>query len=144
MVPRWHLLWGVLFSLLIWIVFPTIDLLYLFLVFFGSFFIDFDHYAVLGLKKGIWGFKRNVRYHKKLEKIELEEKNKGIFRRGYFHLFHTVEFHVLVFVLGSVWVGFYYILLGMLFHSICDFVWLVKKNRVYRREYWLVSKLFKN
>jgi len=144
MMPRGHVLLGIVFVVVVSLLFPSVGWLYLLLIFLASVLIDFDHYAALGWNKGIWGLKENVRYHKiVLLRKELVEKKKGIFRKGYFHLFHTFEFHVLVWLLGYLWVGFFYVFEGMLFHSLCDFVWLVWKDRLYRREYWWINWLRK-
>ena len=61
-------------------------------------------------------------------------------------MFHTVEFHLLVGLLGLVWIGFFYIFIGMIFHSLLDVVDLTKRDTFYRREFfffnWLGKKVF--
>ena len=143
MLPKWHFLLSILFIALVWIIISEISLLYLFLIFFGAFFIDFDHYAVSVWKTGKIGLFDSFKYHDKMKETEEKEKARGIRRRGDFHLFHTVEYLILVFVLDYLWVGFFYIFIGMLFHSVLDLVWLVYEDRVYRREFFLINWLRK-
>src|SRR3989344_8531698 len=120
MLPRWHILLGAIFTLVIWLFVPEISFLYLALLFLSSFLIDFDHYAASGIKTGKWGLKDSFQYHEKLGKEELKELKKGIRRKGDFHLFHTLEFHVIVGLLGILWAGFFFIFIGMFFHSLLD------------------------
>jgi hypothetical protein len=139
MLPRWHIFLGAVFTLIIWIVAPEIPLLYLALVFLSSFLIDFDHYVSSGLNCGRWRLTNSFEYYRELEKIELREKKKGIKRRGDFHLFHTVEFHVLVGLLSLVWIGFFYIFIGMFIHSMLDLIDMANRGRIYRREFFFFN-----
>jgi hypothetical protein len=84
-------------------------------------------------------------YHKKMSKIQRAERDKGIRKRGDFHLFHTIEFHLLVALIGLFWTPFFYIFIGLVFHSLLDLFYLMNKDYVYRREYFFsrwVSKRF--
>jgi len=145
MLPGRHILLGALFTLLVWIIYPQTNLIYLFLVFFASVFIDFDHYAASVIKTGRWSLKESFRYHDIEGKKAEAEKKRGIRRTGDFHLFHTVEFHLVVFAIGFVWIGFWYILAGMIFHSILDIIAMAYDGFLYRREFfffnWLRKKI---
>jgi hypothetical protein len=83
-----------------------------------------------------------------MQKIERAEKEKGVRKKGDFHPFHTIEFHALVGLLSLLWVGFFYIFLGMMFHSLLDVIYLVYAGRTYRREFffvrWIYRKLKQN
>ena len=52
-------------------------------------------------------------------------------------IFHTVEFHILVFLLGFLWPGFWFILMGMIFHSILDLISLTYERQLWHREFSL-------
>lgn len=143
MLPRWHILFGAVFTLLIWLAAPPISLLHLSLVFFSSFLIDFDHYVASILKTKKLRLKHSFDYHKKMQKVEQDEQRKGIKQRGDFHLFHTVEFHVAIAALSFVWFGFFYIFIGMAFHSLLDVFDLIRKDRFYRREFFLSRWIIK-
>jgi len=96
MLPRWHILLGAVFSGLLWLAAPNISWFYIALMFASSVLIDFDHYLNSVIKTRRISLFHSFEYHKKLAKQETEEKKSGLFRKGDFHLFHTVEFHILI------------------------------------------------
>jgi hypothetical protein len=144
MIPRWHILYGFIFTILIWIIAPSISLINLSLIFLSSFLIDFDHYICSFIKSGHISLRKSFDYHKKKGIEQQNEKKKGIRRKGDFHLFHTIEFHLLVALLGIFFTPFLYIFIGMTFHSLLDVYDLRKKDFMYRREYFLTNWLRKN
>jgi len=83
----------------------------------------------------------------KLRKKYEAEKRKGIFRKGNFHLFHTIEFHALIFAIGWIFNPFLYVFTGMLFHSLLDLTDLTLRGEVYSREFlvmnWIKAKITK-
>jgi len=103
--------------------------------------MDFDHYAVSVLKTGSISLFNSFDYHKKQTVIEDKEIKKGIKKKGDFHIFHTIEFHLLVGLLIFLWTGFFYIFIGMIFHSMPDLISLIHAGRVHRREYSFFSWL---
>ncbi len=143
MLPRWHILWGAVFSIAVWLFLPGVSLFYISLIFLASFLIDFDHYMSGAMSIRDYNLKNVLKYHRELLKKEKEENKKGIRVRGHFHLFHTLEFHILVFALGYLWQGFWFILAGMIFHSLLDIASLINRDRLYRREYFLVAWLLR-
>jgi hypothetical protein len=146
MLPRWHIFWGAIFTAVIWFFAPELNLLYLALIFFASFLIDFDHYAVFAHKNKKLSLLHALKEGDKMRKSELLERKKGIKRRGHFFVFHTIEFHTLVALLGLAWQGFFFIFIGMVFHSLLDLAELLHRDRFYRREYfffnWLRKRIF--
>lgn len=141
MLPRWHVLLGAIFTLIIWLIFPQVSWIYLTLIFLSSFLIDFDHYATAVFNTKKFSLKDSFNYYKILGKKHESEAAKGIRKKGVFHLFHTLEFHLIVFLLGFIWQGFFYIFLGMLFHSGMDIIYLVYKDRMYLREFFFINWL---
>lgn len=146
MLPREHAVYGLIFVLLIWLLFPFVGLLNLFLVFFGSFFIDFDHYIVFVKKNGSLSLKKSYEYYDKLRKIWIAQEKRGIKKKAPLMIFHTIEFHVVVALLGFfVWNGFLFILLGMIFHSVLDVISMHQERALYRREFsfigWIAKKI---
>ncbi len=138
MLPKWHVLLGAIFTLLLWAVAPTINPIYLSLVFLSSFLIDFDHYLASALKsKRILGLRDSFRYHDKKIKEEKADISAGIKKKGDFHLFHTIEFHVFVGLLGILFIPLFYIFIGMLFHSLLDVYDGLRKGWLHRREFFL-------
>ena len=139
MLPKTHIIFGALFTGVVFLFVRDINYYYLGLIFLSSFLIDFDHYVASVLKTREISLRKSLRYHDELMKTEIKEKKKGIRRRGDFHLFHTVEFHALIGLLGLIWIGFFYIFIGMIFHSLLDVFSLTQRGILYRREYFLTN-----
>jgi len=138
MLPRWHFVYGAVFTLLFSVVFPKVEIIYLGLIFLSSVLIDFDHYVVGARKIKSWNLGEVLRYHEiTLSKYD-EERARGIRRRFDFHIFHTVEFHIVVFILGFLWIGFFYVFIGMVFHSLLDIIEMKVNDVLYQREFWFV------
>lgn len=140
MLPRWHILLGAIFTAFIWLVFPETEWYNLALIFLSSFLIDFDHYMCAVRKTGKLGLFSAFAYHEKL--MQMHKKNKSK-RKGDFHVFHTVEFHLLVFALGFFFEPFFYVFAGMVFHSLMDIIDLIIHGDLSRREFFLVNWLMR-
>lgn len=141
MIPRYHIILGAVFTFLIWVAAPQTNLIYLTLVFLASFLVDIDHYIISVMRTKKIGLKNSFQYHKELREIELTEKKKGIKRKGDFHLFHTIEFHVLIGILSIWFTPFFYIFIGMVFHSLTDLAYILITDRFYRREFFFFNWL---
>lgn len=139
MLPRWHILSGAIFTLVIWIFSPGISYLYLGLIFLSSFLIDFDHYLVFAYKTGKWKLGEAFHYYKLKTAQEKKDIQRGIKRRSDFQIFHTIEFHVLVGLLGIFWIGFFYIFIGMMFHSLLDVISLLNARGMHLREFFFFN-----
>lgn len=143
MLPRWHILFGAIFSILIYFIIPSVGLFNSLLIFFSSFLIDFDHYLAGAIRIKSWNIGKILRYHDKLQKEKLREKKKSDF-----HIFHTIEAHIGVLLMGVLWSGFFYVFIGMVFHSLVDLYDGLKKGWISTREFflirWINQRLFKN
>ena len=147
MYPRWHILFGGMFALFIWIVAPQINPFFILLIFFSSILIDLDHYLCSVFKTKKLSLFHSFEYHRKLIKEEKKKKNLGLREKSDFHIFHTIEFHILIGLLGFLWIGFFYLFLGMIFHSLLDIYSMLYEKTLFQREYffinWLRRKLSK-
>ena len=141
MLPRGHILWGAILTVVFYFIFPEIGAVGLTLIFLSSFLIDFDHYVNSVLNTGKISLSESFWYHERLAKVEEYENKRGIRRKGDFHLFHTLEFHILIGLLGFFWVGFFYIFVGMVFHSLLDVYSLIRDDKFYRREFFFFNWL---
>jgi len=139
MLPRYHILLGALFTLVIWIFAPELSFIYLTLIFLSTVLIDIDHYAVAVAKTNKWSLNCAFEYHDEQLKIQQEDKRHGFKNRGDFHLFHTIEFHILIGILGAFWLPFLFIFIGMMFHSLLDVFWTLHEGVFYTREYFLFN-----
>src|SRR3989338_8503706 len=139
MLPKTHIFLGAVFSLLFWILFPETAWYNVSLIFLSSFAIDFDHYMCAVLKNKSLSLPKALKYYKEVSRLEKVEFKRGIFRRGNFHVFHTIEFNALILAIGFVFQPFLYILLGMVMHESLDIIDMTKKSRLYRREFLLIN-----
>ncbi|MCH7567795.1 MAG: hypothetical protein IIA87_00045 [Nanoarchaeota archaeon] len=141
MLPKWHILLGGLFTAIIWFFAPETSPIYLTLIFLSSFLIDFDHYLNSFIKNKKLSLPHALKYYEELNKEDERNYKRGIKKKRNFEIFHTIEFHILIAILGFLWIAFFYIFIGMVFHSLLDLAWLLYKDRFYRREYFLFSWL---
>ena len=142
MLPKWHAFWGLIFAIIFKLLVPQASYLSLFLIFFASIFIDFDHYLAAAIKNKNWSLKHAVKsnYYGRAAAMELK-KSKGICRKGDFHIFHTIECHLLVGLVSIIWAPIFFILIGMLLHSTLDIVWMVRHDLLESREFFLFNKI---
>ncbi|MBI2004016.1 hypothetical protein HYS72_00975 [Candidatus Pacearchaeota archaeon] len=126
MLPKYHLVLGFLFSLVLFIFFPFISLLGFLIIFASSVLIDVDHYLYYVFKNKI--FSINKAYNsffeqrKKLLAKSLEEKRTKI-ANPLMYLFHGIEVLLIIFILG-IFVNkiFLFIFIGFSFHLFLDIV----------------------
>ena len=144
MLPRWHILLGAIFTLILYIAVPEISLINLSLVFLSSFLIDFDHYLASLIKTKKLSLKHSFEYHKQVGIKQQKDLEKGIKTKGDFHLFHTIEFHILIAVLSIFFNPLFYVFIGMLFHSLLDIISLLQTSLIHVREYFLFNWLKNN
>ncbi len=123
MLPKWHVLFGAIFSFLIWLIFPSVRG-YASVIFFASFLIDFDHYFIYVYRKKDLNLKKAYIYFLKLKlKINnLLKQRKNV--KAPLCLFHTVEFLLLILILSFVNEFVFFIFIGFLFHSLLDIMYL--------------------
>ena len=143
MLPKWHILLGIIFSVLLKLVFDF-GVYEVLIVFLAAVLIDLDHYAVFLLKKRKFGLKEAFRYYEENEIEQMTNMKKGIKKKDDLQIFHTVEFHLLVFALAVYFYWVFFVFLGIMFHSVSDFVYLAEKEILYRREYFFVGWAWKN
>ncbi len=140
MLPKWHIFWGLIFSVIFKLAVPSTPYFYLCLIWFASVFIDFDHYLAAGLKTNSWSIKNALNHnYEKRDKIISLKKNKDLCEKGDFHVFHTVEFHLLIGVLGIFFIPLFFVFVGMVLHSILDIIWMVYHDLLKSREFFFFS-----
>jgi hypothetical protein len=139
MLPRMHILLGFLFSIFFWILFPHVYFWCILLIFAASFLIDIDHYLQYVFETKNFSLKNAFKYHIMLGKIGFAEKKRGIRKKGPFHVFHTFEFLLVVYLLSFAWMPLLYVFVGMIFHSFLDIIYLTSRGFIYRREFFLIN-----
>jgi len=131
MLPKWHVLLGTIF-LLVLIIFFNFSWQSSLIIFFASVLIDIDHNLFYILKFRDASLKKAYLWH-----VKLPHNHKPMM-----HLFHTAEFLLMILSLSFFSQIFQFVFLGMFFHSICDFLDLVFKKQASSREYFLLRFYF--
>ena len=124
MQPKWHILYSFVFAIILNQLFH-LSLLASFIIFLSAIFIDLDHVLIYFLetkdinpyKFSEWTIKRDAHY-KSLSKSERKKLKLPHF------IFHGIEFVVVLVLLILVHNLFLWILFGVIFHLILDFIHL--------------------
>ena len=130
MLPKWHVLFGFIFAYIVYW-FTSINVFEASLIFLSSVLIDFDHYMWIVKRKEYFNLKKAYFWHKNLPK-----KHKPIM-----HIFHTIEFLLFVLILGLFFKLFFFIFIGMLFHSVLDIIEMFYSGKAGCREFSLIRYL---
>lgn len=142
MLPRWHILFGIIFCIVFKFISPETSYVSLFLIWFASVFIDFDHYLAAGLHHNKWNPLEALNHGYERRDDLLQQKfDIGVCEKGDFHIFHTVESHLLIGIIALFISPFYFIFIGMIFHSLLDLIWMVKYDVLDSREFFAIKKL---
>lgn len=137
MLPRWHIILGIIFCFIFKLIAPETSYVSLFLIWFASVFIDFDHYLYAAFVHKKWNPLDAVNHgYERRDKILEQKADLGMCEKGDFHIFHTIEIHILIGVLALVFSPFYFIFIGMILHSLLDLIWLVKNDVLDSREFF--------
>jgi len=124
MLPKYHIIFGFLFSLILFIFFPFIGLGGFLIIFASSVLIDVDHYVYYLFKNKIFSINKAYNYffekRKKLLAKNLKEKivNQA---NPLMYIFHGIEVLLIFFILG-LFVNkiFLFIFMGFSFHLFLD------------------------
>ena len=123
MLPKYHLLFGFVFSIILWLIIPSIGLLEFSIIFLSSFLIDVDHYIYYVFTRKDLSLKNAYRYFIKKRKKGISKKiKKGNPNPAMFFL-HGVEVLTILFISG-VFISkyFFFVALGFAFHLILDVI----------------------
>lgn len=128
MLPYLHLIFSVAFA---GILYPFVGFSNSLVVFLSGFVFDIDHYFYYGLKKKDWSFIKAYFYC--FPGTTVYEKHLDVL-----HIFHTIEFWILL-VIGFLFDGvFVFIFLGWVSHILLDAIDLGRENRLDARG-WSLS-----
>ncbi|MSS74259.1 hypothetical protein EXS72_01325 [Candidatus Pacearchaeota archaeon] len=142
MLPRWHIFWGLIFSVIFKILVPQTTYISVFLIWFASVFIDFDHYLSAGIKTKNWRIKHSLKYnYEKRNQIMTIKKTKDLCEKGDFHIFHTFESHIFIGILSIFFAPLFFIFIGMILHSTLDVIWMVNHDLLKAREFFFFKHL---
>lgn len=116
MLPKYHVYFGVLASVIVYLLSDWLNAL---IFFFGSVFIDTDHYIAFTFKEKNWSLKRSY-YYWKNEHYAYDE----------LMIFHTIEVWVLLLIVGLLISSILFLLAGMLYHELFD-IYDMNKRKLY-------------
>ena len=144
MLPREHTILGIIAAALFYPIFG----INAWMIAATAVLIDVDHYLFYAIKKRDFSYAGAYSWHVEQEIKAKRMARKGIRKRGPFHIFHTIEFHLLLLLLSFRNTIFFYAFAGFVFHSAVDFVDLALTKTIYRREYfftsWLIRRFINN
>jgi len=133
MYPLPHLISGIIFSLILFFIFPQINLIGSFIIVISTVLIDIDHYIYFIYKKKDWNLKNaydwSIEVCKKFSSLPKTQRNK--FYSGFCFL-HGIEILIILIILGIlVSKYFLFIFIGFLFHLFSDVIYqIVQRERV--------------
>lgn len=123
MRPDKHFIFGFIFSLAIFLIFPSVGLLGSMIILISAIFlIDFDHYLYYAFRKKnlnpMKAFNWYIDNWKKFNTLTLEQK-KGVY--GGVYIFHGIEILTILFFLGIFLSKYFiFVFIGFLFHMFLD------------------------
>jgi len=130
MLPKYHLLFALIFALILFYLFPQITWLGFAIILFSSFLIDVDHYLFYVWKEKDISLKNAFKwFHFRLIEIRLlprhQRKKKAKQRKEIPCIFHGIEAIIILILLSFFSKIFLYILIGFIFHQLLDFIYIV-------------------
>ncbi len=142
MLPKWHIFWGIFLAVIFKLTVPNTTYLSLFLLWFASVFIDFDHYLASVIKTQNWNPLHAIKRNYSLRnRIVSSGRKRESCEKGDFHIFHTLESHLLIGVISIFLPIVFFAFIGMMFHSFLDIIWMVKNDVLESREFFLFNRI---
>lgn len=134
MLPQTHIVLGLLFAGLLSAT-NQFSFLALMIIYTSSVLIDVDHWFIYVKRTGKHGlfdfsYYRWFIEHKKRRKAILEKNPKAELPK-FLCVFHTIEFFALIILLSLKFPFFYYVLVGISFHLLFDYI----VNNLIEKEY---------
>ena len=119
------------------------------IIFLTGFLIDIDHYLEYIISHKNFSLKKAYKFYIKKGEIILKQAKKGIPHRfkPYIHIFHTIEFLILIIILSFYSIYAKLILIGLIFHQILDIGYFTYKKLkypvlIYERSYSILQHLY--
>ena len=101
MLPKYHIILGFFFSLILFLIFPFIGLLGFLIIFVSSVLIDADIYLYYVFTKKNFNLINAMKYYSKKRKevllLPMEQRAK---KQGNIRIFHGIEVLLILFLLG--------------------------------------------
>lgn len=126
MLPKYHIISGVIFSFLIWILFPDVGFLGFVIIFLSSILIDVDHYIYYVYNHKDWSLKNaySLSYQKTVRWKKLKPEQKAKYKITPM-IFHGIETWIPLLILSFISKFFLWIFLGVSMHLLMDLIELI-------------------
>jgi len=135
-LPKYHIIFGLIFSIILFLIFPQINWLGFVVIWASSVLIDIDHYLLyvwlkkdLSLKNAVNFFYEKAKAFKKLPIEKQKKAHTGIY---FLHGIEMILIMLFLFILLNVNL-FIYISIGFAFHLILDLIHIYNKKVPYYR-----------
>lgn len=112
------------------------------MIFLASVFIDIDHFLIYVYHRKNWSLRKALKYYDEVVKRETQWIREGKKWKSHIQIFHTLEFHLLVLILAFYFNWLYFVLVGMVFHSLLDILWMAKDRALRLRWFFLSEWIF--
>lgn len=144
MLPKWHVLFGAIFSIIV-AYFFSLDLFQASLIFLSSVLIDFDHYLWFVFNKQSISLSKSFKWFKDKRDviIHLPECERESYKRVIF-LFHGIEFWLILSLLSLLYKPLWFVLIGVFFHMILDYIDLIYIKEPLYSKFSQLFVFFKN
>jgi hypothetical protein len=129
-LPKHHILLGFIFSLILFLIFPSINLIGAGIIFLSSFLIDVDHYIYYVLNKKGVSLRKAINYfltkRKKLRNMNTKKRKKFYSSLCFLH---GIEILIILFIAG-IFISKYFLLIfiGFTFHMFLDIIEEIHNN----------------
>ncbi|PIN88433.1 hypothetical protein COU61_04925 [Candidatus Pacearchaeota archaeon CG10_big_fil_rev_8_21_14_0_10_35_13] len=141
MLPRYHIIYGFFFSLLLLLLFPQLSPLDGLIILLSTILIDFDHYLV-----GVFRNK-NLSLSKAFKMFDYMREHYGLNHRRDIKtpimFLHLGEVQLLLLFLSFFYTPLFLVLIGFLFHLLLDFIEAVRLGVIPQRDYFLIQRVIR-
>jgi hypothetical protein len=135
MYPKYHIFFGLILSVILFLISPNyIGLLGAGIIFLSSFLIDVDHYIYYLIKDKSFSLKKAFQYfsNARIKFLKLSFKKRREYYSG-FCFFHGIEWIILFLVLGFLLSKYLlFIAIGFTFHLCLD--WIEEYSKIPRMD----------
>ncbi|MDP1729071.1 MAG: hypothetical protein Q8L27_02625 [archaeon] len=134
MLPKTHIIGGLIFSFTLMMIFPIdIGLIGALIIFFSSFLIDVDHYVYYVYKTRIFNLNKSIHWYsvnrKKFSNMTFQEKNKIYTGLCFLHGIEAfIVLSLLIFIRNPLSPYMVFVAIGFIFHHILDAIDLYIRN----------------
>ncbi|MBI2629199.1 hypothetical protein HYW74_03895 [Candidatus Pacearchaeota archaeon] len=127
MLPKTHIILGLIFALVFWYLFPQIGFLGFVIIFASSVLIDVDHYLFYVWLKKDWNYFHAKKWFmiKTMEFRKMTKEKRKRLAKAVPCIFHGIEAVIILLILSFFSNIFFFILIGFLFHEFLDLIGII-------------------